>query len=338
MAGGVITHGRSVTLDGMQVIDASGRLLDATYFMEPADDAVDLIMESMSGKSEDRPGGHNINYNPALTLLLERLAVLDASMLGAWVDSKNTRDLQIPEDERKIIAAPIRLRDAGDMNALRVKMGRAQGDIAQASGSAGGGNRTKRIRIRLAVPGYGWTDVKDLADLLALPGGDTDAFADTFPRADSQVPRDSGLHGAEPEPDEDLDRIIEGRQRREQHRLRMTLFASRTTATCDLCSRNFPVGLLVAAHIKQRSQCSNSERLDLPNIVMSACRLGCDELFERGYVSVDDDGVIILGEAVQLSEHVSAYAKQYLAGKVFGKSMVNRRTYFAWHRANRFGL
>lgn len=307
----------------MQVIDASGRLLDATYFIEPAGDAVDLIMESRSGGSDGRPG-RNTDYNPALTLLLERLAALGASILDAWVDSKRTRDLQIPEEERKLVATPVRLRGVGDIDALRLEMGKAQADIAQASGSAKGGNRTKRIRIRLAVPAYGSTDAKDLADLLALPEGDSGTFAELFPAADNQAPRGEDPPRNEPELGEDLDRITEGRQRREQHRLRMTLFAGRTTARCDLCSRDLPVDLLVAAHIEQRSQCSNSERLDLANIVMSACRLGCDELFERGYISVGDDGAIILGGAVRFSEHVSAYAKQYLTGRAFGKSMAER--------------
>jgi predicted restriction endonuclease len=106
-------------------------------------------------------------------------------------------------------------------------------------------------------------------------------------------------------------------------------------AKCDLCGREFPVELLIAAHIKQRAQCSNLERQDEANVVMSACRLGCDELFERGYISVNDDGAVIASEAIQSSVHVVAYATQHLAGKVFGESMAGRRGYFAWHRDNK---
>ena len=63
----------------MHVHDAAGRLLNATFSAQPEGNWVALIMESRSGRAAGRPG-RNADYNPALTLLLERLARLDATL------------------------------------------------------------------------------------------------------------------------------------------------------------------------------------------------------------------------------------------------------------------
>ena len=42
----------------MQVIDDSGKLLDATYFVEPAGAYTGLSMESGGGSSGGRPAAH----------------------------------------------------------------------------------------------------------------------------------------------------------------------------------------------------------------------------------------------------------------------------------------
>lgn len=324
----------------MQVIDSAGRLLNANYSIEPAPPCVDLIMYSRSGRS-GASSGRNADYNPALTLLLERLGVLKATLLDAWVDSGRTRELEIPESKRKIIDSPVDLGAIDDMNSLRILMGRAQAEIAQASGAEKGGNRTKRIRIRLDVPGYASDEARDLADFLALPAaavGPLNALTGELASTRGAGPRSEGDASLLTELDGDLDRLIQARQRREQSLLRASLFGSRAEAECDMCGREFPVGLLVAAHIKQRSQCESHERLDLVNIVMAACRFGCDELFERGYVTVGADGTVLLSESVRFADQVMAYVHQHLVGKVFRRSMSGRESYFAWHRTNRFRI
>jgi len=138
---------------GMQVLDAAGRPLNATFSAEPEADWVALIMESRSGRAAGRPG-RNADYNPALTLLLERLARLDATLADALVDSRKTQALGIPEAERRLITEPVRLALVPDMEALRMGMGTAQAKIAQEPDATKGGNSTKRIRLRLDVPGY----------------------------------------------------------------------------------------------------------------------------------------------------------------------------------------
>ena len=86
--------------------------------------------------------------------------------------------------------------------------------------------------------------------------------------------------------------------RKEQATLRTILFGGKDTAQCALCHQQFPTKLLVAAHIKPRARCSSLERTD-PNIVMPACKTGCDDFFEYGFLIVDADGAIQVNEAAQ---------------------------------------
>ena len=81
--------------------------------------------------------------------------------------------------------------------------------------------------------------------------------------------------------------------RAEQRRLRRHLIAGRSTVDCALCGRTLPANLLIAAHIKPRSQCSEAERRDFDAVAMLVCNLGCDALFEWGYIGVDEQGHII---------------------------------------------
>ena len=88
------------------------------------------------------------------------------------------------------------------------------------------------------VPGYAPDQTTELADFLALPVDEASPLPET---------------GLAAELDEDLDRLVQARQLREQARLRRELFTGQTDAECDLCGREFPIELLVATHIKQRS-------------------------------------------------------------------------------------
>jgi predicted restriction endonuclease len=132
-----------------------------------------------------------------------------------------------------------------------------------------------------------------------------------------------------------LDKAGHRALRVEQSYLRKALFKG-PTAPCDLCRRVFEVEFLVAAHIKKRADCDDQEKRDVAHVVMSACRFGCDELYERGYIAVGDDGQVIFSDAIEASEHARAYAVQHLKGKFFGQPMTGRAGYFTWHRENKF--
>ena len=160
----------------MQLVDDHGQTLDAEYSVEPDGSYLALIMDSRSGMSGSRPP-RNPDYNQALTILLERLSQLDAVLVDALVDSRRTQQLGLPESDRRLIAAPIRLAEVPDIESVRRGMGSAQAKIAQAPGATKGGNSTKRIRLRLEVPGSQPGDAARLEGLLAAP---INAAAPTF--------------------------------------------------------------------------------------------------------------------------------------------------------------
>jgi hypothetical protein len=130
-----------------------------------------------------------------------------------------------------------------------------------------------------------------------------------------------------------LEREVARLVRQEQALLRDALLAGRLSAECGICGRTLPANLLVAAHIKPRSECNEGEKRDIPNIAMLACSLGCDALFERGYVSVVDGKVrapTLPRDPVDLTDALSS---------VDGLTCVywnpSRRRYYQWHHANR---
>ena len=87
----------------------------------------------------------------------------------------------------------------------------------------------------------------------------------------------------------DLDSI--SKTRAEQKILSDYLFDDSEYSACAICSKHYPNQLLVAGHIKKRKDATKKERLDL-NIVMPVCKLGCDELFEHGYIYVDENNIL----------------------------------------------
>jgi hypothetical protein len=83
-----------------------------------------LIMENRSGVSGSSPP-RNPDYNRALTLLLSRLGSLDAILVDALVESRQTQAMGLSEGERRLTEAPVRLNQEPDIDALR-RLGTAQ--------------------------------------------------------------------------------------------------------------------------------------------------------------------------------------------------------------------
>lgn len=127
---------------------------------------------------------------------------------------------------------------------------------------------------------------------------------------------------------EDTDAEITAKKRLEQAYLKTLLFGNRTKDICAGCGNEYPVSYLVTAHIKKRSFCSNSERKD-KNVVFPMCKLGCDEIFERGYVSVKD------GEFVSLNKKPTTESIEAYINNIKGNNCPNFSTetssYFDWH-------
>lgn len=170
------------------------------------------------------------------------------------------------------------------------------------------------------------------AVLRTLPGADISLAPPTVvlaSRATTNIKARSGP----------TDVLISSYARTEQASLRRALVANRIMAHCDLCSREMPVELLVAAHIKKRQRCSEVERNDTPNIGMLACKFGCDDLYELGYVTVDEAGIVRTVKAnaarhgATLAESITRVAGQRC--RAFTQANCN---YFGWHRTNTFRI
>jgi len=134
----------------------------------------------------------------------------------------------------------------------------------------------------------------------------------------------------------DMNLPITAYRRAEQESLRTILLGGKQTERCAICARHLPVDLLVTGHIRPRHSCSPEQRRDLAN-VMAVCLLGCDALFENGYVTVDDSGRIRTEESAKAHPHL-ATAAQALEGSACNAWNANSAQYFAWHRgaARRF--
>ncbi|MFF8975151.1 hypothetical protein [Streptomyces sp. NPDC014995] len=120
--------------------------------------------------------------------------------------------------------------------------------------------------------------------------------------------------------------------RREQAKLRKNLLGGATEAACALCGRVLPTRFVRAAHIKRRSAASRQERLMMANI-MPACLIGCDELFEHGYVYVTDNGTIAVSSKRNITPDL-AVAVKALEGRTVADHGPHRTPFYTWHRTH----
>lgn len=131
--------------------------------------------------------------------------------------------------------------------------------------------------------------------------------------------------------DEELDIVITVKGRAEQGFLRNHLFNGKKNAKCGICGKEYPVNLFVAAHIKKRAFCSKEERLDYKNIVIPMCKFGCDDLYEKGYITVDN-ALITQLKKYEMTPDVQLYLDE-VSGRECGYWSVNTKKYFDWHKS-----
>ena len=128
-----------------------------------------------------------------------------------------------------------------------------------------------------------------------------------------------------------LDIDSKGKTRTEQTFLRNYLFKNKKRGTCGICGKEFPVTFLVASHIKKRSLCTNEERLDYKNIVMPMCKFGCDDLYEKGYITISNGKVETIKQD-NLTKTIINYIED-----VKGNDCIywddNSKKYFEWHKS-----
>ena len=124
------------------------------------------------------------------------------------------------------------------------------------------------------------------------------------------------------------DAYITAQRRQEQPFLRALLLNGRRAGVCFICGRRMDAKLLVAAHIKRRSVCTEIERRNWKGNMMLNCRFGCDELFGRGLIGFSDSGKLKINSSLRdrvalryIDQHVPTTIKLSLA----------QRPFFAWH-------
>ena len=119
---------------------------------------------------------------------------------------------------------------------------------------------------------------------------------------------------------------LQGLARKEQAILRAILFKDLDEIQCSLCHQTFPSEIMITAHIKPRSKCSHEERLD-PNIVMPVCKIGCDDLFEKGFLIVDQDGIMKSNTNKNIPDDLKIFMKRY-DGKTCKSFSKSTKKYF----------
>lgn len=131
----------------------------------------------------------------------------------------------------------------------------------------------------------------------------------------------------------DLDAGTAATRRVEQSFLRRVLLGGRPGAPCAFCSLLLPADLLVAAHVKRRADLTREERLDFRACAVLACALGCDALYEAGYIAVGADGLVVTARTPPgpLADRLAA-----LDGLVCGGHDDRRAGHFREHLRTRF--
>lgn len=124
-------------------------------------------------------------------------------------------------------------------------------------------------------------------------------------------------------------------KRKEQSFLRYYLFGGKSESVCGICGRKLPVNMLITSHIKKRSECSKEEKLDYKNVVMPMCKFGCDDLYEKGYIYVQD-GQIKINDKKWLTHDMKDELSK-LEGRNCQYYNQNTMPYFEAHR-QKFGI
>ncbi|MFJ8243693.1 HNH endonuclease [Peribacillus asahii] len=95
---------------------------------------------------------------------------------------------------------------------------------------------------------------------------------------------------------------------------------------CGLSDERF----LVASHIKPWSQSSNQERLDVNNGLLLCPNH--DALFDKGYISFDDDGTILISDSLDEATRVFLNINETMNIKM----NEGQQEYMKWHRGDIF--
>jgi hypothetical protein len=153
----------------------------------------------------------------------------------------------------------------------------------------------------------------------------------TYPTATSEAAFNAAVSAMEDR--DELDRRGSANFRVEQAFLRFSLFGKSATGRCCICGELLPADLLVAAHVKKRSHCSSDERKDYKNVVVPMCKLGCDDLYEKGYVVIDSQGYVRAGRNATSTVAVERVVSM-LSSRKCAEWRSGNQGYFSWHSSH----
>ena len=126
----------------------------------------------------------------------------------------------------------------------------------------------------------------------------------------------------------DLDVEVRSKRRVEQVLLRSFLLRGQRVGTCVLCGEALPENMIVAAHLKKRASCSDKEKMDFTNIASLMCKLGCDDMYEKGYVYVVG-GKIVKNPKASTTPKLNEALLHIDGRKV--SNWIDSRVYYEWH-------
>ncbi len=129
---------------------------------------------------------------------------------------------------------------------------------------------------------------------------------------------------------ERLDILTNKLMRKEQGYFRSLHFGNNKTAQCAICGYEYPIELLIAAHIKKRSLCTREEMRDLDHITVPMCKFGCDDLYERGYIYVKN-GIVQQNTNKENYKFTNSYVTK-IVGRECSFYNENTKKYFLDHQ------
>jgi hypothetical protein len=154
----------------MRIHEDDGREIDATCDVNAfADGNFEVVMHSRSGSIG---GGNtrNSQYHVGMSVLLRRLSVMGATLLGLAVEPLHRSPPQHGPDSIVSLNGrdlPLSLGPSIDVEALRLSIARVTSQVARTPGARGSGNSTRRVRLTLRFEGL---DPLALADVGAIVG------------------------------------------------------------------------------------------------------------------------------------------------------------------------
>ena len=185
--------------------------------------------------------------------------------------------------------------------------------------------------VRASAAGLGYRSAFVGAVLATLPGAQVSLHPATITLSSS-----TAVQGASDPVFGVLDGVAAVKVRKEQAALRNLLAGNRQQAPCALCGDEYPMGFLVAAHVKKRALCSDDERRDLHHVAMLACVFGCDALYEAGWITVGGHGRVQTVPLASAPEGQVRQRLQRLAGRQCLAHSPASAGYFTWHRTTMF--